>query len=603
MSYKKKGCKNNWYKIEKCKNMKKYEKNVVLLAPIVSIILFSIVTSYLGLFHQTNKNWFFFFALISSSLILISCFYSLIKLNRKITALLSPALVVLTFAALSFPKIYDESNYGLSLIREYASAGYFKYQSNFGIYSGAPTNSDSIYINFYKAFGYKGIHIFNVIIYSLLGIYFYELMKKLEIQKNIRTIGTFFLLSCPSIYIFAPTIKSDNMLAYFLMLSFSLLIKVRNNQTNKNIQLYISAILYAFALGIKYTAFYSLPAYLIFVYFFIKKEEDKFGKILFVLIILAVLNLHWMFKNFIQTGNPLFPFLDHLFKSKLEIPYTLEHSNLFSEALYGQKKFSFRESHSIPVLLNTLIHQSWLIIYLIFFAAVYSLIKTKSEVIKPFIWSSIILSIEYTFFLIWELRHIVIINITLFTVVFYFLNKDKNLNERFKSKKYLPSIVLFVLITIVSIHSFYYYKETIKCSFTQKTKMCEMKLLPENQGFAISFLNNYANDNETIATNLSPVYFLKNNFLVISPLIPSLNYTCTGSELDLLYELIQKRIKIVAWKEYDASATYNSEKARNLIFCYDNLNKKITSLADRGRLMKVKQLNDVSIYRVISEKN
>jgi hypothetical protein len=85
----------------------------------------------------------------------------------------------------------------------------------------------------------------------------------------------------------------------------------------KKEDLFISSFFISLAILGKISILYFIPPFLIlliWILFFKKPEHKKY--FLLSLIIIFILPSFFYFKNFINTGNPIFPFLNNIFKSK-----------------------------------------------------------------------------------------------------------------------------------------------------------------------------------------------------------------------------------------------------------------------------------------------
>jgi hypothetical protein len=561
------------------------------------LIGISLITSILSTFHLFNSPWFKAYSYVTSILILILMMRPLLLIiSEKPQKVFFVFIILLLLIATSPPQIWDELNYGLPLLKHYIDVGYFQYNSNFSIYSLSPTNGEAILINLFSSFGYKAIHFFNILTYLWLGLISYMFFSRLGIKKEIKIFGVILMLSTPSIYIFAPTIKLDNLVTIFFLSSIYLITENPDTKKDAIKNLYLSIILLGFALGVKFTSLYLVPIYFIFFYSYFYKFSHKFIHILILSTAILLLNCFWLIRNFLETGNPIFPIQNPLFTNNEFLYYNL--TIFLKELLYGQKNMSFAQSGSLLEFFWKISSQSWSVLFAIFpfiAIAIFYSKKIYGPDIKLFLISGAVLLIELFLFLSWELRHIITINFFIIISFIYYIDRKFIVT---KNKKNALNLIGYLITILCFFHLLYYFRAPLKCEFYSPTKNCKIAISPSKQGSAVNFINEkYPSAN--VATNIAPLFYLETKYLQLSPLNSNLQSLCSSNEVFFLSELLSKEINLIAyWPEENNRLleSFDYDKSKHLSDCYRQIEIKINTLKNEGKIIVVKVLDDVTIY-------
>lgn len=189
------------------------------------------------------------------------------------------------------------------------------YDLPFMTHSYYPMNIDLLYIiplMFKNDIIPKYIHLS----FALLTAYIIYWYLKKRVSKTYALLGILIFLSTPIIIKLSTTVYVDLGLLFFSGLS--LLTLFRWQEENFKIKWFIiSAISCGLALGTKYNG---LIAFLLLIlavpYFYVRRTGDSLKAIrygLFFLVISLAIFSPWIIKNYILTGNPIYPFYDSIF--------------------------------------------------------------------------------------------------------------------------------------------------------------------------------------------------------------------------------------------------------------------------------------------------
>jgi len=232
------------------------------------------------------------------------------------------------------------------------------YEMKWNVFSYYPMNVDLLYmitVYFNKDFIAKLIHMGFGIGTALL-IYHY---LKRKINHVAGLLGILVFLSTPIIVRLSTEAYVDLGLIFFTTASILAFIHYRDGEYKDLKWLFLSSVAMGLALGTKYNAlipWFFLSSAIVFVYSRDTGEQWKAIKCgsIFFLISLAVFS-PWLIKNYILTGNPLYPLLQGIFSitdtSVQEGTRSISggtYSGIFQtrEAMYGE---NFWETLFIPI--------------------------------------------------------------------------------------------------------------------------------------------------------------------------------------------------------------------------------------------------------------
>ena len=193
------------------------------------------------------------------------------------------------------------------------------------------------------------------------GLLIYCYLKN-KLSKNWGLLGFLIFFSTPIIVHLSTTAYVDLGMTFFTTASILAFIKWRDGNYKDTKWLLISAVCMGLAAGSKYNAMIAwLFLNLIIVFCYSRDTENgrsalKYGAIFFAIALLIV--SPWFIKNYIQTGNPIYPLFDQFFRffhhagensaSTAGIVESGWTSNIFQrrEIMFGE---SFLETLFIPI--------------------------------------------------------------------------------------------------------------------------------------------------------------------------------------------------------------------------------------------------------------
>ncbi len=185
----------------------------------------------------------------------------------------------------------------------------------------------------------------------LTAFIIYQYLRR-KVHKTYAMLSILIFLSTPIIIKLSTTVYVDLGLLFFSTLS--LLTLLRWQEENFRLKwLIISAVSCGLALGTKYSGlivFFLLT--LAVPYFYVRRTNDSLKVVrygLFYFLISLVIFSPWIIKNYILTGNPIYPFYDSIFnETDVNSGYSIGHLGVFQirQLVYGE---SWWEIALIPV--------------------------------------------------------------------------------------------------------------------------------------------------------------------------------------------------------------------------------------------------------------
>ena len=590
-----------------------------LFIPLLIIGITSIVTSLFGYFHLLDSFIYKIYSIISVILIFLCPAISLLKdlhkiksYNKYIVGCIFILLGSSILASLAPPFTWDEVAYNLGLPKQYLQIGYFKYIGEYGLYSAFPLFADAINTTLLNGGTYIATHVLGVWSYFSLGLITYYLSSSLNLKKPFSFLSCALILSSPCIFFTSPTSKPDNLVAVYFLSSIYLLLHDLKLSKFKLYEpkLILSVIFMSFALGFKYSCIYLLPAYFTIVFIIIKNKKDKilptliyfltFSGLLFLLI-----NSVWLYRNFIETGNPVFPMLNSIIGDNLPFHFTSYRSNLMFELLYSMKDMSFKESGSLFTFLNKIRSQSFLIPFLFIPIAIFLIYRSKTysaEEInlkyKAMLYATLLTLAELFFILTWELRHIVsifplVFILFSFTLSAFFLGKNFKLLDKLI---YIISILLIIYSAGKIIKSFKTPLNCISMNINNILNCGQNKVYSGNLAF---YLDKHLNENDVVALNIQPFFYLKSKYLMIHPWTEMGNFLHTDTPAEMFVKLKKMHVTFIAWANMsDQSSIYNERIGSNIGEWFIKMDSNISNLSSSGYLEKVENIDGIDIYKI-----
>lgn len=560
------------------------------------------ITIILGLTHQINHKILSFSTILLLLPSIICIFYVARGFELKANLILIFSLSIpLLVASIAPPFNWDEVAYTLSLPKHYLNEGYFPYIKNYNFYSLFPLYADAINTAIYSTFGYIGIHIFGSLSYLLMGVALYLIARSIGLDSNYSIITTISILALKANYYLAPTSKIDNFLALCLLTTLCMYLLPENSIRTTKRKYILGSILIAISIGLKYSAIYTLPT-VIFIFIYTAYEKTKSHKfiirnLMFMILAIVSINIPWLFRNWIETGNPVFPIMNNIIGDTLNYPFEKYHANLVYELQNGIIAYSRRGTDDIFVFLRILSNESTLLpYYLTPFSLFYYYVKNR----RLFYFFSITLVnfIIYIYFGPWEIRFITVLNSLLIILNLNFLFK---IIQLIKIKEFYKKIIIliatFIILINCSLAIVQAYKAPLKCINLSVDKMLDCGINHAPYGTVAKYLNDIMGPSDIVAINTQPFFYLKGNYVLVHPWSEYGNLKYTDDPQIYLNKLKAIGVTYIAWTNFGGVIQFNKnfQDIKSYYFMTDEI---IAQLQLGGKIKLINELSGTKIFLI-----
>ncbi len=369
----------------------------------------------------------------------------------KVDIIFIVCLIGYLIISIVFPDLsWDTRSYHI-----YLQENVFEDKLNYDFFAGRNLNSflfalgDRVNYLFRYILGYR---LGTVISYYLILVLFYQvkrfLIKNSECKsEKFISIFSIFPVMMSVVFSFTGTYYIDNFGLVFLMEIFYCALYEEDIFKDK-IKLYVLVILIGISIGMKVTnIIFLLP---LGVYYLIKNfKELKYLKFYDYIIVFGLLVLPWgiyAIDSYVQTGNPVFPYYNNIFKSE----YFMEES--WKDTNFGPKNFIQFLIWPLYIIVNPksafdtkFVDFGWGIGYIAILGYIIYSIKNKKILKTKLFVLSIIVFIDYYLWqilLIGYVRYASILLILSLIVVITIISK---FYERKKIEFFILSFIFIIL--------------------------------------------------------------------------------------------------------------------------------------------------------------
>jgi hypothetical protein len=259
-----------------------------------------------------------------------------------VLVLLLPFLVLPTVAAMAPPNSWDEVAYGAALPRDYAHAGRFFYNADYGPYSAFPGNYEALATASLVLMGdVIPARVLNVLLALGLAVIAVHLSRHLGVSRPIALCAAVLVLSADALLASVPMVKNDVANAFFQ--SLALLSIASYAATRRPSRLVLGAFFLGTAVGIKYSSLqFALCVAPLTVGLILGgpgSHSQRLRSLGVFGIVTSATALPWYARNYVVFGNPFFPFLNELLAARNG--FTAEHSAITREMFGGLTGYSW----------------------------------------------------------------------------------------------------------------------------------------------------------------------------------------------------------------------------------------------------------------------
>lgn len=255
-----------------------------------------------------------------------------------------PFLVPSALAALFLPPYtWDEVAYGAALPRDFARAGRFFYNVDYGPYSAFPANYEALVTACLALTGDVALtQLLNVVLALGMAVTAALLARALGASKPAQLLAGLFVVCAPVLIEVAPRTKND--VANAFLQTLAVLVLALGWERPGLAAAALSGAFLGVSLGTKYSSLHFVLATAPFCLLLLMRSSasrrSTLERVLTWAACLIVFASPWYLRNLALFGNPVFPFLNDVLRARNGL--TPEQSVLMQEGIDSLTDFSFK---------------------------------------------------------------------------------------------------------------------------------------------------------------------------------------------------------------------------------------------------------------------
>jgi len=510
-------------------------------------------------------------------------------------------ILLIGFLVASLPTSnWDVISYVLTIPKLHIAGENLRYLDEYGIFSSFPIfgeavfgialllNADSSTAQFFTYL------FFPILLYFSVRLFACYSGSRLYLGLALLSVGYL-----PLVVVNLGVAKIEIIQACFLIGSTVLIIESGRDQSA--MKRFLSFLFLSFAVGLKYTAVFYFPVYLIFyVQSHAEFSYKRISKEIISLVCVGIgVNLPWLGLNYLQHCNPVFPNLSELIGSCTYTSLQMQNiATMIKEATIWQNGTSWRSTHSVMIYWEFLTQAIGLFNIFVCIGACITMIliwrkNWRLKIFYSFVTILLVLSWQFYYYY-WEFRYFYPTLIVLIVLAWLIISQVKNIGW----VKYL-SIAFVLLGVLFSINQFKNSMPLLWLYAQNKISRVDF----QNLGIHLYWVSRYVNENtdpdEVIAFNwgVQPFFYLNRNFFFIHDWNPEVGFEYLNGPEDFKKLLKSKKISMVVWRVQDDSRFPIKSISRDY---HDLLNQFLKDLLAQGFLKEKYRKDDVVIYRVAS---
>ena len=522
------------------------------------------------------------------------------RLTILVTIFLIPMLIYGIGISLLPTSNWDAISYVLSFPKTHISEGNIRYLSEYGIFSAFPLYGEALIGSPLLLFGSEKL----VQIYTFL-FFINILFISRRLFKEFSSSGLFLFLLLitigylPIVLINIGIAKVEIPQAAIILTSI-LLLNI-GEKKHRNFLKFLSMVLFTFGIGIKYTTIFYLPIY-IFAYFVTEKKKDI--KQIFIdgiqfIFIGGVINTLWIYSNFIEHCNALFPNLIKYFGScRYSDNIMLDIMTMVWESTFLQKGTSLQATGTIlgyfPFFIDSLGLINSGLIFLIFINYIffYSEIKYAPQV-KYICYGILISIIIQVIFLLWEFRYYLFVLILAMIFVFILLS---NICNNIFSRIIISGLVLLQIY--YSFSMFHSRNSYIFLPLKNQISIEDYKEKWIHLYWVAKYINENTAHDSVVAFNwgVQPFFYLERKYFFIHDWNPEGRTQEMHSVKEFYDLLLQKNCSFIVWRNQDEARYQDPSISKKY---HAKMNSFLLDLVEKGNIVQILHKDDVTIYSII----
>jgi hypothetical protein len=517
-------------------------------------------------------------------------------------ALLSPLLVLPSVAATAPPHSWDEVAYGAALPRDYALAGHFFYNADYGPYSAFPGNYEALATASLVLTGYvTPARVLNVLLALGLAVVAVHLSRHLGVPRPVALGAAVLVLSAEALLASVPMVKNDVANAFFQ--SAALLSIASYAESREPSRLALGAFFLGTAVGIKYSglqfALCVAPLTVGLVLAGPGSRSQKLRSLGVFGIVAAATALPWYARNYAVFGNPFFPFYNELLGARNA--FTAEHAAITREMFGGLTGFSWGTGTVKAFLSATVSGFGWVPV-LLSVPGLLAVVTRKRDAASVFLGAALMSFGLVTLFAgYWSPRYF--LSLLVLSSAFAAAALVEILRAAQVVLGRRPPLVALGLLTIAVGGS------SMRWQWTTSRDLVRDVLHLERQEFIKAHVPywsvaDWANrnlgpgDKIGVGVNVQPFYYLNRPYLHIHPMTEKGNLQSLQTPEEYLCAFRALGLTWLAFSPYSDEGSYPEATAPRMNAFLRRFYRAQEALTKGGKLTLVTSVEGVRIYRI-----
>lgn len=490
----------------------------------------------------------------------------------------------------------DEIAYSVALPRDYALAGHFFYNADYGPYSAFPQNYEAIttismflfdgpilskILNFFMGLG---LVVAAVVISEFIGL-----------SKKNSFLSAMFIISSSVFILNLPIAKNDIANSFFQAWTIVLILLYSQNKSIA--YSFLIGCVLGTSIGIKYNSLiFSVVPVVLFLYLTCSSNlsaNDKLKRLFIFGFVTCLASFPWYLNNWFQFSNPFYPVANEFFSVKNT--FTGNYSAMFNEMFYFDiPDFSWRSGNIIGFFTKLYKEFGIAVTFLGLIGLFFDLFKSKNQ--KQFLvalvsFALLSFSLRFGF---WEPRYLLVLMLLLAVHSSSLIERLLN-NFNINGNGYIK-VIIFILIFFSLNNCLKHFGPLQVKYLTRSSQLFASKSLP---GWNVA---NYLNVNTPVGSKIAVgssnqmFYYLHRPYYHIHPLTEKDNLIGIKDGKDFYRLLEHEHVEYLAIS--DSRFRPENSKTPLMNDFSKTLNRSIAELIFTHRLEKIVTLDDVVIYKI-----
>lgn len=261
--------------------------------------------------------------------------------NATLLVMVVALLGVTLIAALRPPEAWDEVAYNLWLPRVYIEQNGLPYVEEYNLYSAFPQYAEMSYVaGLLLGFSHRLPRLFNWMYAVLLVLCLCMVGRRFGLRERLYPLLALSLLSTPIVLVWIPVCKSDIVSVLYQLIALDAILRWQRSSLARHLA--VAGAAAGVSLGTKYNSVYVMPGLMLLIAYVAARSgrgPRSASRALTVFVGASTLLFSpWLLRNYLTTGNPVFPALAGMLGGGGSYEFTAEYQQVLS-ALFRQYGF------------------------------------------------------------------------------------------------------------------------------------------------------------------------------------------------------------------------------------------------------------------------